>query len=190
MKYHPDKNPGDALAAAVFVEIADAYKTLSNPSTRREYDGRNTGNSYKQADKNQFVTRDTVINDINNLEKTVAESDHFRLNVDALFFRITQILSPDNMGLFDKDSPESKRMIIVQILRCCRPLSYFNAQKAGNILLAFAGEDEIATTAVNLFLQQSLRASRWEKYKILVAVIVAVILCLLIFLLRTPSAPP
>jgi len=36
-KHHPDKNPG-AGAVALFKEISLAYKTLSNPSTRRQYD--------------------------------------------------------------------------------------------------------------------------------------------------------
>lgn len=38
MRYHPDKNPGDAEAARLFAEISHAYDVLSDPSRRKYYD--------------------------------------------------------------------------------------------------------------------------------------------------------
>lgn len=38
LKYHPDKNPLDALAEKKFIEIAQAYDTLSDPIKRSKYD--------------------------------------------------------------------------------------------------------------------------------------------------------
>mmetsp|Transcript_27235 Transcript_27235/g.63469 ORF Transcript_27235/g.63469 Transcript_27235/m.63469 type:complete len:736 (-) Transcript_27235:92-2299(-) len=35
---HPDKNPGDAEAKTRFQNLADAYQTLSEPTTRKKYD--------------------------------------------------------------------------------------------------------------------------------------------------------
>lgn len=37
-KYHPDLNPGDSEAEAKFKEINEAYKVLSDPKTRAQYD--------------------------------------------------------------------------------------------------------------------------------------------------------
>lgn len=38
MKYHPDKNPGDAVAEKKFKEISNAYSVLSDESKRHQYD--------------------------------------------------------------------------------------------------------------------------------------------------------
>lgn len=38
MKFHPDRNPGDADAEKAFKECAEAYEVLSDPRTRQRYD--------------------------------------------------------------------------------------------------------------------------------------------------------
>ena len=38
LKYHPDKNPGDAAAEKSFKECAEAYEVLSDQDKRSRYD--------------------------------------------------------------------------------------------------------------------------------------------------------
>src|SRR3984885_4821209 len=38
LKYHPDKNPGDAAAEKKFKEISEAYEVLSDEKKRQIYD--------------------------------------------------------------------------------------------------------------------------------------------------------
>ena len=43
IKYHPDKNGGDKSAEAKFMEISEAYETLSDPNRKQKYDNPVTG---------------------------------------------------------------------------------------------------------------------------------------------------
>src|SRR5688572_27679787 len=38
MKYHPDRNPGDAESETRFKECAEAFEVLSDPDKRQRYD--------------------------------------------------------------------------------------------------------------------------------------------------------
>ena len=40
VRFHPDKNQGDAKAAAQFIEVGAAFQVLSNEKARRDYDHR------------------------------------------------------------------------------------------------------------------------------------------------------
>ena len=41
-RYHPDINPGDRAAEALFRQIAEAYETLSDPDAAQQYDAGGT----------------------------------------------------------------------------------------------------------------------------------------------------
>merc|ERR1719359_2501587 len=38
LKWHPDKNPNDALAAAQFIQITKAYKALTDEAAKANYE--------------------------------------------------------------------------------------------------------------------------------------------------------
>src|SRR6478736_4327321 len=79
MKYHPDRNPEDALAAAVFTDVAQAYKILSNPEARRQYNYERHITAAEEYEK-PVETIETLIQRIKKITKYINASDPFRIN--------------------------------------------------------------------------------------------------------------
>ena len=91
LKYHPDKNPGDLLAEAVFKEIAEAYDVLSDAKKREDYHYKRFYTyNYKYAAA-QTATPQSILNDAIKLQKLIEKADPFRINRDALLFQLQQI---------------------------------------------------------------------------------------------------
>jgi hypothetical protein len=132
----------------------------------------------------QAASKYDIFKSIEKLQKTVASLNALRLNQDALVFQLTQLLSPFNLQLLKENTPEETRVVIKQLLTCCMPLTYANAKKISGPLLAVAGGDGFAHNEVDQFLQESHKQSQWEGNKIWVAVVLAIVLCLLMFLLN------
>src|SRR6476659_7353734 len=82
MKYHPDRNPDDALAAAVFSEMAEAYKVLSNPEARRQYNYQRYYTAVQEYSK-PAEPIEILLLKIIRLKKQIANADPYRFNRDA-----------------------------------------------------------------------------------------------------------
>src|SRR5690348_8175111 len=66
VKYHPDKNPGDAGAEEKFKEAAEAYGVLSDQDKRAQYDryGHATTGGFGGFDPSQFADFSDILGDL------------------------------------------------------------------------------------------------------------------------------
>ncbi len=180
MKYHPDKNDNDSLAEMVFREIAEAYEILSDPKQREEYNAKNF-NDYQQR---KLITKQTILQNSTMLQKVIAAADPFRMNKDAVYFQLSQILTSYNIELLQKENDTAiNSRVIDELLLCAEPLNFNDAKKIADELRKIAGDNKASNDSIADFLQKQYRSSQWNKYKAWIAVVIAIALCLLIFLL-------
>jgi len=184
LKYHPDKNPGDLLAEAVFKEIAEAYDVLSDAKKREDYHYKRFYTyNYKYAAA-QTATPQSILNDAIKLQKLIEKADPFRINRDALLFQLQQILSADNLSLLlEKKQAGINKAIVETILIVCKPLQYTYSEIIAEQLCILAVGNDNLEKKISEFLNNQRKKDTWRRYKVVAALLVAIILCLIIFLI-------
>lgn len=108
-QYHPDKNPGDAEAAAKFKDVAEAYQVLSDPELRSKYD--KEGKDALSGDKTSAA--DDQKPDANLILAYLFGSDQFNDYIGRLATSTTAMLG-DTPRLSAKDART------LQVRRCTR----------------------------------------------------------------------
>lgn len=185
--YHPDRNFGSNLHEAKFKEIKEAYEVLSDTKQRQEYNSRRRSQSQTEK-KNTYrqPTAQVILNQAIEFRKKITALDPERMNKRALYHHIQQLLVIQNI-LILKHSNDQKinKHFIEEILNCSRFLLFPQVEKICVQLTELAGTDNDLYQKIYQFSRQSRIHTYWNKYKLLAAVIVAFILCLLIYLLST-----
>ena len=185
IKYHPDKNPGDALSEAVFKELAEAYEILSDKKKREDYHYKRfyTYNySYQTAPP---ITAQSILKDALQLKKLVERSDPFRINKDALLLQTEQILTENNLVILEREKQTNiNEQLVETFLIICKPLEYAANEKLSKKLLALATGNETLQNKIHDFLNRQRKKDKWNRYKTVAAIIAALLLCLIIFLVN------
>ncbi|MBV9962063.1 MAG: J domain-containing protein [Parafilimonas sp.] len=180
MKYHPDRNPGDTLAAAVFSEAAEAYKILSNAETRRQYNYERTLTAEEEY-KRPVETIETLIQRIHKINQQAKAADPFRFNKDALLYSIKQLF-PGNIELLLKANSELVSEFLQLVCNAANYLSSYQTKKLIVFTQPLFREHAWLQDSLQVTLHRQEKTEHWEKNKIVLAVIVAMLLCAVIFL--------
>ena len=179
MKYHPDKNPQDELSAAVFSDIAEAYSVLSNPSARKDYN-----NQRYQTATNEYAkpaeTIDSLINKATHLEKQITHINPFRFNRDALLYSIKQLLPVDISTLLHTNEIQQKEFLEV-VVWCSYMLTSSQIENLYQIMQPLFIKHPWLQQQLDSMIKHQAKKENWEKYKIVLAVIITLLLCAVIF---------
>lgn len=179
MAYHPDRNPNDALAAAVFTDIAEAYKILSDEDARKQYNYERYLTA-QQEYKRPAETIDTLIQHMAKINKQVKNTDPFRLNKDALLYSVRQLL-PDDIELLLHTNETSLRQFLEMINNAAEHLSSPQTNQLAMLLQPLYTKYAWLQQRLTALLLQQRKNERWQKNKIVLAVVLAIILCIVIF---------
>ncbi len=177
LQYHPDTNDNDPLLEEKFREIKIAYEILSNAESRKKYHN----NVYFEI----YIKEVTNINDIllkvSQLKNYVSNSNADKIDQILLLNYLLDLLSPSNVVIIQSSNNESiKNEIFESIISSTQILPYSLFIKVSAILEKIFS-NEIAT--IQLISKQKKINEWWNNYKVLFAVIAALLFCLMIALI-------
>jgi len=184
LQYHPDKNLGSELHEAKFKDITEAYQVLSDSKRRGEYN-RTYGifSPTEKKGRNQTVTPQIILNQTIELRRKVAASNPDRMNKIALSQQIQHILTNYNIqALKHNDDSRLNGRIIEEMMFCSRLLPFIDVQRICLQLTEIAGSDNNMYRKIYNFSKEVRMQTAWNRYKLLVAVLVAIVLCFTIYL--------
>jgi len=184
-KYHPDKNPDDSIAEAVFKEITEAYEILSDTKKREDYHYQRFYTYDYKNNEAPAVTVQSILNDSLKLQNLVKRADPFRMNQDALLFQLEEILNYSNLALLDKEKKaDINTKIITALLIACKPLHYDLYIRIHDKLLQLAEFSVSLQSEIIKFNASKQKDDKWNRYKVVFAIILTLALCLAIFLIN------
>jgi hypothetical protein len=85
--------------------------------------------------------------------------------------------------LLEEKQISINRQIVEALLVSCKPFYYGHIEIIADYLLMLADDDIYLQNKIGDFLIHQRRNDKWRRYKILAAVIAAILLCIAIFLL-------
>jgi DnaJ-class molecular chaperone len=179
MEFHPDKNPS-AHAAERFAFIKEAYAILSDPTERKKYDATHFSETYGNI---RIATTPEEVRDMSKeLMGRIQLMNPDRINRDKLVLDMDAVLSVYHIQLLEKWKDEKQNILLVEdLLYCMQCVDRSDCLRLTKIMHAIDGLGFEAQQQIDQFLRSYQRNYYWEKYKILLALVMAILVCYLIY---------
>ncbi len=178
-QYHPDKACNDS-DLPLFLDIKEAYEVLSDTKKRQAYHYQKFSKKYSFT----VATPNSIFQQTRDLASLVAVLDPFRIDFDRLAYQIGEILNPANISIvLASSNKQIIAEIVTNILSCTLFLSYNLALPINTLLLTIAGKNHTIITQINKQTLHQKKLYYWDKYKLLLAFTVAIIMCICFYAL-------
>ena len=183
LQFHPDKNPLDPYAEAHFREIQEACEVLLHPHKREQYLQQRSAMKAKgyrfQEPGNEPAS---VLIQCLELSKQIAFMDVHRMDFKGISKRMTLLLNREVVEqLLTFNESEVNRSIITLLLKTLEPFPITECVRVCNPLLQLAATDNRATEQIHQFLKRKKQQEQWRSYRIILALLTVLVLCLLIY---------
>src|ERR1700712_4643976 len=185
LKYHPDKNPGNALAEATFKEIQEAYEILSDTLKREEYNYKRWYNrSIQETFVTEALTPESILHECIRLNNYMNTVNALRVDFDGLSYHIRQLLSDKNIGILQQFNDEAiNAKIVAKIFQPASVLPYQYVETIINKLLLIAGSNEILIKQIQIFAGEQKQKNIWYRYRAVFVVVITLLICWIIYLI-------
>jgi hypothetical protein len=182
--YHPDKTSNDPYALAKYNEVREAYEVLSNPLKKETYlQQRWYNHSLGKKLSDVTTTPVSILKMCLELEKHVSKLDVHRMDREGLYNYINELFSAntiEKLKYFNDASINSQ--IISTTLMAMKPLPLKFADALSTRLKVLAINDRLSLERIQDFLWEKKKNFLWNRYKVLVIVILTLLICTLIYL--------
>ncbi len=184
LQYHPDKNDNSPAATQRFMELNEAHYILSDRKRRAGYNYQRYLQNPLFANKPRIDTAEDVLQLSRKLCKDVASMDPFRIDRDLLYFQLMDLLSNDTMVILaNANDPLINQEIVQQTSSSFHYLSLDNMQLIAGRLKKIVGDDNHASKQIQRSISYAKQSYYWNRYKFLIALVLAILVCFLIYLL-------
>ncbi len=180
MEFHPDRNTS-IRAAEQFTLIKEAYAILSDPKQRKRYDATRFHESVQTTriattpEEVRWMSEELV----NRLKNMNPE----RINRDKLVIDLEAVLSVYHIQLLERWKDQKQNELLIQdVLFCLENVDQSDCLRLVQTLYSLDGLTPALRKQIDQFVISYQRNYYWNKYKIVVALIIAVLLCYLIYL--------
>lgn len=181
--YHPDKKNNDAYAAAQFSDIKEAYEVLINPVKKDYYlQQRWYMQSIGKKLKQEAITPVTILKQMLDLDRYVSKLDIHRMYYEGLCTHINTILSDENISILNSFKDVSvNNEIILSALKSGNALPYHFIPPFMERLGRLTTNDPLLPQKKEQFIRHHKQINYWERRKIWVILLIALLICLIIF---------
>lgn len=180
MEFHPDRNTS-IRASEQFTLIKEAYAILSDPKQRKRYDATRFHESVQTT--RIATTPEEVRWMSEELVKRIKNVNPERINRDKLVIDLEAILSVYHTQLLEKWKDQKQNELLIQdILFCLKNVDQSDCLRMIHTLYSLDGLTPTLRKQIDQFVTSYQRNYYWNKYKIVVALAIALLLCYLIYL--------
>lgn len=179
LEYHPDRN-NSQWAANQFVELQEAYSVLIDPTERKRYDASRFNG--QQISRRIATTPEEIRWMSEELVNRIRRGNPDRINRDRLIFDLDAVLSVYHIQLLERwNDTKQNQSLVSDILFCLQYLEWDDCIRFSNTLSSIKGIDESSQQLIHQSLNQYKRSYYWHRYKIVLAILLSMILCIAIY---------
>jgi len=177
MQFHPDKYPDSSLNTEQFRRVTEAYKILSNPTKRKAYHQKKyPGHFYNR----KALNTQEILTELSKIKLFIKAEGQNSIDYYQVERKIAELLNNQNLFEFQSETDlDLRKKIVQEVLECCNYLEYPMIISIIPLLNKIADSEEAVLIASFLTIKKYWYY--WDKYKIIAAILIAAIICFLIY---------
>jgi hypothetical protein len=176
-QYHPDK-AAVSTASEAFALLQKAYATLSHTESRKNYDLVYFSKRINQAAAATITDPRQLLQLTINLSNRIQSQDASMINSGAVHAELMLIFGEQHLLLLDKTTPDFRKELMNELMRCLRVLPY---QQATSILAEIIQHTPVKLEMLSSMQQELRMLFIWQYAKLPLAVLAGLLLCLCIY---------